>query len=101
VHVFPMRPGAFPMGSPQSRAAARLPVGSTRSEMDGAHLSIDGLAERLRAARIRYDAWESPVPVTAIEGGEENNGRGRADCLEERMRRAEERVRRLQAQASS
>lgn len=66
------------------------------SIVDGSRVNLDGLAETIRAARMRVLAGESPPQIAEIEGGmESNRGRG-ADCLSERMRRAKERVRRAQ-----
>jgi len=97
------RPGGFPLGSAQSRAAARALLAArereedglrfvVRSVVDGKPVNLDGLAERLRAARRRIDAEEGTASTPANEGGQDYGGEGRADCLEERIRRAWERV---------
>lgn len=97
------RPGGFPLGSVQSRAAARALLVARRaneeqlrfrvvSVLDGKPVNLDGLAERLRAARMRLDAEEGISPLPAIDGGQATGAGRRTDCLEERMRRARERV---------
>lgn len=55
------------------------------SIVDGLPVNLDGLAEKLRAARMQAHSEESPVSVLPI-GGER-----RADSLAERLRRARER----------
>lgn len=94
------RPGRFPLGSPQSRAAARAMLAARESEaefrvqtvsvVDGKPVCLDGLAETIRAARMRIDTEEEAGSSPAII--QNSNGGRRADCLEERMRRARERV---------
>ncbi len=62
---------------------------------------MSGLAEALRAARMRLRAGESSASLPIIEGGQESNaGRG-TDCLAERIRKVRERVRRLQGPETS
>jgi hypothetical protein len=70
----------------------------TVSILDGRPVHLDGLAERLRAARKRVEAEESGTPLPASEGNQDSGGGRRADCLQERMRRAEERLERMQIQ---
>jgi hypothetical protein len=65
------RPGCFPLGSPQSRAAARSMLAARRASeqsksgiqvvyrADGAVAEIRGLAETIRAARKEEDRiWQ-------------------------------------------
>jgi hypothetical protein len=104
VQVLPMRPGAFPLGSPQSRAAARSLLAERKaskeeqlrfqavSMLDGSPLNLDGWAETIRAARMRNRAGELPAALPQSEDGQESNGERRADCLSERIRKARERV---------
>jgi hypothetical protein len=63
-------------------------------------VSLDGLADRLRAAIKKHEAGESPDSLSASEGGQYSGGERRANCLEERMRRAQERLERMQDQDS-
>jgi hypothetical protein len=101
------RPGSFPLGSAQSRAAARAMLVARDSEeqfrvqcysiVDGQPINFDGLAEAIRAARMKDQAREFPVSLPAIEGGQDYSGGGQADCLAKRIRGARERVARAQA----
>jgi hypothetical protein len=98
------RPGCFALGSAQSRAAARAMLVTrkaseedglqfqTVSVVDGLPVNLDGLAEEIRAARMRIQAGELPASFPAIEGVEQSNGERGADCLSERIRRARKRV---------
>jgi hypothetical protein len=102
VQVLPMRPGDFALGSPQSRAAARsLLVARKASQddelrfqavsiVDGSPVNFDGLAETIRAARLRARAGETPAP--ASDGRQKSNGGRGADCLSESVRKARARV---------
>jgi hypothetical protein len=98
-----VRPGRFPVGSAQSRAAARaLLVARKESEddqrfqvvyrADGSVSEMRGLAEVIRAGRLRLDAGEGTASLPIDEGGQYFNGRRQTDCLAERIRRARERV---------
>jgi hypothetical protein len=53
-----------------------------------------GLADRIRAARSRNEA--AFVPASGSGGGQDHGEGRRADCLEERIRRARERLERAQ-----
>jgi hypothetical protein len=64
---------------------------------DGSVGEIRGLAERIRAARLRLDAEEGIGSSPAAESGQYFSGGGRADCFAERVRRAEERWARAEA----
>lgn len=98
------RPGCFALGSAQSRAAARAMLVTRKaseedglrfqvvSAVDGLPVNLDGLAEEIRAARMRGRAGELPAPFPAIEGVEQSNGERRADCLSEHIRKARERA---------
>src|SRR5271155_2447677 len=82
-----VRPGAFPLGSAQSRAAARSLVAARKaseenelrfqvvSVVDGARVNLDGLAEKLRAARMNAHGEESPVSVFPVVGHASDWGR--------------------------
>ncbi len=100
------RPRCFPLGSAQSRAAARaLLVAREREEvryqvvsiLDGKPANLDGLAELIRAARMKHETGESTDSLPGSERGRERGRGGATDCLAERLRRAEERVARTQA----
>jgi hypothetical protein len=97
-----LKPSAYPLGSWQSRAAARAMLVARKADelrfeavsiLDGSRLNLDGLAEALRAARMRNRAGELPAALPATGG---SDGRRRADCLSERIARARERARRMQ-----
>ena len=94
-----LRPGCFPIGSPQSRAAARALLAARKrnerrvevgSVVNG-RVNLDGLAEVLRAARLRNEAGSA----ASASVGEDHDEWRRAGCLEERIRRAWERVERM------
>jgi hypothetical protein len=72
----------------------------TRSIVDGSLVNLDGLAERLRAARKRHEAGELTDAPPAIAGRRESEGTWE-ERLRERMRKASERVARLQSQDST
>jgi hypothetical protein len=97
-----MRPGCFTIGSPQSRAAARALLAARKENerhvgfgsIVNGRVNLDGLAERLRAAIERHEARESPDSRSQSVGSQDG-GEGREDCLEERIKRAWERVERM------
>lgn len=100
------RPGCFALGSAQSRAAARALLvaresGKARyqavSTLNGKPVYLDGLADSLRAARLKLHAEEGTASFPAAGSGQDSRGGRWADCLEERIRRARERVARAQA----
>src|SRR5271170_6959057 len=103
-----LRVSDYPLGSPQSRAAARALLearkASEESELhfvavsilDGSPLNFDGLAETIRAGRMRARGEESFASLPASESGRECNEGRSADCLSERIRMARERLRRVQ-----
>lgn len=62
------------------------------SVVDGKPVNLDGLADRLRAAQLGLDAQAGTASSPAPEGGQDFSGERLTDCLEERMRRAEERL---------
>jgi hypothetical protein len=91
------------LGSAHSRAAARSLLAARRasedelrfrvvSVVDGRPVNLDGLAEGLRAARLRLDAEEGTASIPANEGGQDSSGGSWEECLAERIRRARERV---------
>jgi hypothetical protein len=99
-----VRPGGFPLGSAQSRAAARAMLAArkaseegphfqvvTRSIVDGSRLNLDGLAERLGAALKRNEAGQLTDAPPERAGGRKSEGTWE-ERLEERMRRGRERV---------
>jgi hypothetical protein len=97
------RPGSYPLGSALSRAAARSLVAARKSSeeefrvqtvsiLDGRPVNLDGLAERLSAARLRPHAEEDTAASPTGMGGQDSNKEGGANCLEERLRRARERL---------
>jgi len=108
------RPGCFLLGSAQSRAAARALIEArkaneeeqgfqvvTRSIVDGSRVFFDGLADNIRAARMRHEGeGVSDLPL-AIDGRQDCSNGGRAVCLEERITQARERVARMQVQGST
>ena len=67
-----------------------------RSIGDGSVVNFDGLAETIRAARMRIDAGGEQVALPASEGGQDFTRGRQADCLAERIRRARKRVERMQ-----
>jgi hypothetical protein len=54
------------------------------SILEGKAVFLDGMMERLRAARERLEAEESPTLLHASEGDQDSSEGGRADCLEEK-----------------
>lgn len=87
MQVLYMRPGGYALGSAKSRGAARsLLEARKRDEPDRSNGGVGGLAEAIRAARMRHDA--RPLP----ELYEDRGKGGMADCLAERIRQARERV---------
>ena len=101
------RPGAFPVGSTQSRAAARAMLERWKANeelgfrvvsiADRKRVNLDGLAEQLSAAIKNHESGASSDSLPAIESGQDRRGERRADCLSERIRTARERVERTQA----
>ena len=98
--VLPMKPGDYALGSPQSRAAARSLLETRKTDelrfqavsiLDGSRLNLDGLAEAIRAGRIRAHAGESPLPFQPIE----RKRNGDAVGLHERIMQARARVERM------
>jgi hypothetical protein len=102
------RPGAFPLGSAQSRAAVRSMVeardASEEDEirfqmvsiLDGKPVNLSGLAESIRAARMRVQNEELP-PSDDGENGSGDHSEGTwEERLAEQIRRARERVARAQ-----
>ena len=99
-----MRPGNYPLGSAQSRAAARSLLAArnasqgkelrfeVRSIVDGARINFDGLAEQLRVARRKGHAGELSPSLPACEGAQQPDQRTLADSLSERIRKARERA---------
>jgi hypothetical protein len=98
-----VRPGGFPLGSAQSRAAARALLEARKAKdealqfqvvslVDGKTVNLDGLAHRIRAARQWPDSESDLIESHAIGGGQDGSEGRRMDCLAERMRRARERV---------
>src|ERR1700722_13272028 len=86
------RPGRFPLGSAQSRAAARALLEARQSEeihfqtvsiLDGKPVNLDGLADTIRAARLRH----RPVSSSGTEEGPDQIEGRRPDSLEERIRK--------------
>jgi hypothetical protein len=97
------KPGSFPLGSAQSRAAARAMLVERkeseegfcvvlRSIVDGSVINFDGLAEAIRAARMRIHGGGEQAALPSSEGGQDFSRGRQADCLEERIREARERV---------
>ena len=64
----------------------------TVSVVDGLPVNLDGLAEELRAARMRGRADGLPASLPESEDRQGSNGGRGADCLSERIRKARERV---------
>jgi hypothetical protein len=101
-----MRPGPFTLGSALSRAAARAMLAARMSSEDneqgvevvrgakGSVVEIRGLGEAIRAARDRAEG--KLAAARTIEGSQDYSRGGQADCLAERIRRARERVERMQ-----
>jgi hypothetical protein len=92
-----MKLGSFALGSPYSRAAARSLLAARKiSELKRSPGNLNGLAEHIRAARMRLQDSELPVSLAAKEARQRSDVGGRLDCLSERMRRARERVARAE-----
>jgi hypothetical protein len=83
--VLSMKPGSYALGSPCSRAAARSLL-ATRKRSEAA-ANLPGLAETIRAARMKIHAGESPPPFQPIERKLEGD-----TGLYERIRQARARV---------
>ncbi len=95
--VLYMKPGGYALGSAKSRGAARsLLEARKRDEPDRSKVSLQGLAEVIRAARMKAGYGELAAPLPANGGGGTIYGVRRADCLAERMRQGRERVARMQ-----
>jgi hypothetical protein len=106
-----MKPGNYALGSQLSRPAARsLLIARKASEedqlrfqtvsiVDGSRVNLDGLAERIRAARMKDQGEGLPASLPSERGKEHDAGR-RADCLSERITKARERVKRMQDPAT-
>ena len=88
-----VRPGDYVLGSQQSRVAARSLLVARKADDDESSGNLDGLAERIRAERLRCQTGNMSASLP-IEGGQRSNGGRSADCLSERIRKARERVRR-------
>ena len=68
MQVLPMKPGNYALGSPQSRAAARSLLEARKASkedelhfqvvsiVDGSPVNFDGLAEAIRAGRMKNQA---------------------------------------------
>jgi hypothetical protein len=98
------RPGRFPVGSARSRAAARCLLVARRQDerrvgfgsIVNGRVCLDGLAERIRAARLGIDADSLSTGL----GNEEYSTWGQADSLAERLKSARERVARMPDRAT-
>ena len=97
------RPGSYPLGSALSRAAARSLLAARKSSeeefrvetvsiLGGRPVNLDGLAERISAARKRNEAGGEPASPRTTGGGHDFGEKGSAECLAERIRRARERA---------
>lgn len=104
------RPGSFPLGSAQSRAAARALLVARESEemrfqtvsvVDGSRVNLDGLADSIREARMKIQAGGVSDSLPPIDGGQDFSRGRQADCLSDRIRRARERVERMQGRDST
>jgi hypothetical protein len=99
-----LRPGVFPLGSAQSRAAARSLLAARKASeedetrfqccsiMDGKPVNFDGLAETIRLARMRDHTGELPALNSEEDGCEDHSEGIWGERLRERMRMARERV---------
>ncbi len=97
MQVLYMRPGGYALGSAKSRGAARsLLEARKRDEPIGGKVSLEGLAEAIRAARMKAGYGEGVAPFLANGDGGTIDGVRRADCLAERMRQGRKRVARMQ-----
>jgi len=94
-------PGEYPLGSTQSRAAARAMLearkaGELRFEavsiLDGSRLNCDGLAEVIRKVRMTGRAGEPPASSPACGGGLEGREGRRPECLSDRIKMARQRA---------
>lgn len=85
-----MRPGSYQVGSPLSRAAARSLVAARKQSEEAA--SLPGLAETIRAARIKIQTGEFPTSFPANVGDPASTREGNTDCLAERIRQARKRA---------
>jgi hypothetical protein len=65
------------------------------SIVDGKRVNLDGLAEQIRAARMKNGAGEPAASQPANVSGHDDNQRRCTNPLEERIRRAKERAARL------
>lgn len=106
------KPSRFPLGSAQSRAAARAMLAVRRSSGEdeqgvevvygakGSVVEIRGLGEAINSAwlRLRNQAEGEPAAARTIGNGQDcGDGKG-GDCLEERIRLARERLARARRQ---
>lgn len=96
-----VRPGDYVLGSQQSRGAARSLLVARKADENKSPSNLEGLAERMRAVRMRCQTGRLSSALLTIEGGQELNGGRGADCLAERIRRARERVRRARGPATT
>jgi hypothetical protein len=55
-------------------------------------VNLDGLSDQIRAARMKNQAGRLPALLPAIADGQDCNGERRADCLIERIRMGQERL---------
>lgn len=100
--------GCFPLGSARSRAAARSLVTArkaseedelrfeVRSAVDGSPVNLNGIADVMRAARMKDQGEELPASRPAIEGEQEHSEDSWEDCVTERIRMARDRVAKAQ-----
>lgn len=98
------RPGHLPVGSVQSRAAARALLTARNAKdrdeagfkviyrADGSVGEIHGLADVLRAARMRHDTGGSSESLPQGEARQDYIRGGHEKCLAERIRMAKERL---------
>ena len=87
------RPGAFPVGSVQSRAAARSMLMARRSSEEdeqsfevvygakGSVVEIRGLADAISATRLQDRAEGERAAARPIEGGRDDDCGGGTDCF--------------------
>ena len=96
------RPGCFPLGSAQSKAAARaLLVARKASEeelrfkvvsiVNGSRVNLDGLADRIKSA-FKNQGGELPDSLPAREDERESNEGAWGECLSERIKAGRERI---------
>jgi hypothetical protein len=62
------------------------------SAVDGSRVNLDGLAEPIRAARMRNAAGDLLASIPAGEVGQERNVSRKADSLSERIKIARQRT---------